>query len=180
MDNLAGLLTFEEMSLKAMIATHKKALEISEVADGWGCGPIVSNFAGLQGAFFWLLGKQVRTPGRYQVDPGDGFDGPTHETFHPTVRLRRDKVKSWAPASLNGWSLKKRPASDNKGWSWVNHSQVMHEHQMSMEKISVACDDIHGGGCHFKLMDSLSRTMCPKDILADLDYDNGVTNRCAK
>ncbi|KAH6693470.1 hypothetical protein F5X68DRAFT_247741 [Plectosphaerella plurivora] len=167
-DNLSGLLTFEATAIEALIHTHKKALEISPVANGWGCGPIVSNFAGLQGKFFYLLGKQDRTPGRYQLIPGNGFDGPTFESFHPTVRVRRDKVKEWQPGSLKGWNLK-RPQSSGKGWSWTRNAQVLPEFQMSRKPIDVACEGIHGGGCRFEQMPSLSRTLCPKDVLAYLD-----------
>jgi hypothetical protein len=59
-DNLSGMLTFEEMAIKKLIKEHHDALvennARNNVINGWGCGPIVSNFAGLQGAF---LGSKI-------------------------------------------------------------------------------------------------------------------------
>jgi hypothetical protein len=170
-DNLSGMLTFEEDAIKNFIkqyydsqADNKAKGSINE----WGCGPIVSNFAGLQGAFFRLLGKQDRTPGGYPRDAGDGVEGATNEYVHPIVRVRKLKVNSYSPASLAGFRLEE--PDDGAGWKWVKKGvQALPEYVLHPEKtISLAFE----GG--YKTSSSLSRLLCPKALLQDLDRDNGL------
>ncbi|KAG7115356.1 hypothetical protein HYQ45_016338 [Verticillium longisporum] len=85
-DNVSGMLTFDEDAISGVIEQHRRALNANGIPRGWGCGKIVSNFAGLQGAFFRLLGQQDRTPGAYPRDSGDGAGGATNECFHPIVK----------------------------------------------------------------------------------------------
>lgn len=171
---MSGLLTFEEVAIAAVVESHKKALEENSIANGWGCGPIVSNFTGLLGAFFRVLGKRDRTPGQYQLDPGNGISGPTNEYFHPTVRLRKTQVQSWAPASLNGWSPKE--PTGNKGWSWVKQgTQAIPEYQLPDTEMSIAYENAEGG-TEFKLAGSLSRLICPKEVLLELDRYSGAVS----
>src|ERR1700710_2678912 len=98
------MLTFEGAALNELIKQHQVALEgnnaKNNISNGWGCGPIVSNFSGLQGAFFRIIGKQDRTPGNYQRVPGDGIDGATNEYFHPIARIRKSKLSNYNPMSL--------------------------------------------------------------------------------
>lgn len=174
MDNLSGMLTFEEMAINKLIKEHHDALvennARNNVINGWGCGPIVSNFAGLQGAFFRVLGKRDRTPGGYPRDAGDGICGATNEYFHPITRIRKSKLSNYNPASLNGYALQE--PDGNAGWQWVKNGvaavpeYVMHPNK----KMSLAVY----GKSEYKEADSLSRLLCPPSVLADLDRDNSV------
>jgi hypothetical protein len=171
-DNLSGMVTFEEAAIEVFIKQHQQALAENNtknnVTNGWGCGPIVSNFSGLQGAFFRILGKQDRTPGNYPQAPGEGIDGATNEYFHPIARIRKSKLSNYHPISLYGYSLE-QPDSD-AGWVWNKKGgQAVPEYVMLPEKkMSV----VHEGG--YKTTSSLSRLLCPKILLADLDRDNGM------
>lgn len=146
---------------------------MDRLANGWGCGPIVSDFAGIQGAFFRLLGKQDRTPGDYPRDPGDGADGATNEYFHPLVRIREERVRSWDPVPMRGWNS--QPPSEDRGWVWVKEGvQSLPEYVMRPEKVmSLAYDD--AGVTKFKNGQSLSRMLCPMDILMQIDRENGLS-----
>ncbi|EEA28808.1 hypothetical protein TMatcc_002841 [Talaromyces marneffei ATCC 18224] len=173
-DNLSGMLTFEEIAINKLIKQHHDALvennAKNNVINGWGCGPIVSNFAGLQGAFFRALGKQDRTPGSYPRDAGDGISGATNEYFHPITRIRKSKLSNYHPASLNGYALQEPDGT--AGWQWVkNGVAAIPEYVLRPEKtMSLA---VYGTG-EYKNVDSLSRLLCPAAVLADLDRDNGV------
>jgi hypothetical protein len=166
------MLTFEEAAINVFIQQHQHALAENNtknnVTNGWGCGPLVSNFSGLQGAFFRILGKQHRTPGNYPQAPGDGIGGATNEYFHPIARIRKSKLSNFNPMSLYGYSLEE-PDGD-AGWKWVKKGgQAVPEYVMRPEKkMSV----VHEGG--YKTTRSLSRLLCPTILLADLDRDNGV------
>lgn len=166
------MLTFEEVAIKVLIQQHQYALAENntknKVTDGWGCGPIVSNFSGLQGTFFRILGKQDRTPGNYPRGPGDGSGGATNEYFHPIARIRKSKLSNYSPMSLYGYSLEE-PDGD-AGWRWDKKGgQAIPEYVMRPEKkMSV----VHQGD--YKTTGSLSRLLCPKVLLAGLDRDNGV------
>lgn len=166
------MLTFEDAAIKMLIEEHRRALNAIKIPNGWGCGPIVDNFSGLQGAFFWLLGKQDRTPGGYPRDPGDGTSGATNESFHPMVRIRTDKVKGYRPASLKGYSLE---YSDERArWQWAKKTgQAVPEWVMSPEKtMSLAYEE--DGVVKFRDESCLSRVLCPKSILMNLDRLNGM------
>ncbi|KAJ6109358.1 hypothetical protein N7486_001592 [Penicillium sp. IBT 16267x] len=171
-DNLSGMLTFEEVAIELLIKQHKHALadinSQNNVTNGWGCGPIVSNFSGLQGAFFRILGKQDRTPGNYPRAPGEGIGGATNEYFHPIARIRKISLPNYNPMSLYGYSLEE-PDGD-AGWKWVRTGgHAVPEYVMRPEKkMSV----VHEGG--YRNTRSLSRLLCPNTLLADLDRDNGV------
>ncbi|CAI6089129.1 unnamed protein product [Clonostachys chloroleuca] len=170
-DNLSGMLSFEDAAIKTLIEDHRRALNAINIANGWGCGPIVDNFSGLQGVFFWLLGKKDRTPGAYPRDPGDGTDGATNEYFHPIVRIRKNNL-NFTPASLQGYSVEK--LDDSTGWKWVKRGvHAVPEYVMSPEKkMSVAYEE--GETVKYRIQESLSRLLCPTSILVDLDNDNGI------
>ncbi|GAM40357.1 hypothetical protein TCE0_038r12648 [Talaromyces pinophilus] len=173
-DNLSGMLTFEDTAIEQLIKQHHEALvennARSNVINSWGCGPIISNFSGLQGAFFRVLGKKDRTPGSYLRDAGDGVGGATNEYFHPTIRIRKSKLSNYKPESLNGYALQE---PDGKaGWWWVKKGvPAIREYVLRPEKkMSLA---VYGKD-EYKNVDSLSRLLCPPTVLADLDRDNGV------
>ncbi|PON19953.1 hypothetical protein TGAM01_v211181, partial [Trichoderma gamsii] len=44
-DNLSGMLSFEDAAIKTLIEDHRRALNAINIANGWGCGPIVDNFS---------------------------------------------------------------------------------------------------------------------------------------
>lgn len=168
------MLTFEENAINSIVQQHQRALNSNRIPNGWGCGPIVSNFSGLQGAFFRLLGQQDRTPGEYPRDPGDGVDGATNESFHPTVRIRRDKVKSWFPKPVQGWDLKE-PHSET-GWTWEKQGlQAIPEYAIRAENMSLSYEE--GGTVRYKVAKPLSRVLCPRDIMLDLDRDSKVSSQ---
>ncbi|KPM39236.1 hypothetical protein AK830_g7343 [Neonectria ditissima] len=169
-DNVSGMLTFQEDTINVVIEQHR--LAINSLADGWGSGPIVDDFAGIQGAFFRLLGRQDRTPGHYSRDPGDGTSGATNESFHPMVRIRERKVKSWSPTSMEGWALSE--PDEKRGWIWVRQGvQPLPEYVMRPNrKMSLAYHEV--GVTKFKFGESLSRLLCPRNIMLELDRDNGI------
>lgn len=173
-DNLSGMLTFEDTAIEQLIKQHHEALvennAKNNITKGWGCGPIVSNFSGLQGAFFRVLGKKERTPGSYLRDAGDGVGGATNEYFHPTIRIRKSKLPKYNPESLNGYALQE--PDGRTGWWWLKQGvPAMREYVLRPEKkMSLA---VYGKG-EYKNVDSLSRLLCPPTVLAELDRDNGV------
>ncbi|KAH6626763.1 hypothetical protein B0J18DRAFT_365139 [Chaetomium sp. MPI-SDFR-AT-0129] len=175
-DNLSGMLTFDDVMIKSLVEKHRRALNrnnsTTNLSNGWGCGPIVDNFAGLQGAFFRLLGRQDRTPGGYPRDPGDGATGATNESFHPIVRVRKRKLSNYNPVSLRGYSAQEPSGSD--GWKWVKGQlRALPEYVLRPERrMSVAYEE--EGSVKYKTQESLSRLLCPPDILADLDRENKI------
>lgn len=171
------MLTFDEDAIETIVQNHQHAINRIAHTNGWGCGPIIDNFFGLQGAFFRLLGKQERTPGNYPRDPGDGTDGATNEFFHPTVRIRRSKVPKWNPTPLQGYELQEPDSTT--GWRWSRRDRrPVREYEMSKKKtMSLAYQD--GQAIGYKTGGSLSRRLCPKNILSDLDRDNAMADRAA-
>lgn len=168
-DNLSGMLSFDEDAINTLIEQHRRALNSNGIPNGWGCGPIVSNFSGLQGSFFRVLGKQDRTPGEYRKDAGDGGSGETNEYFHPTIRIRKTKVESWSPNPMRGWAITE--PDGEAGWKWVkNGVQEIPEYVLRTNGMSLAYND--RGVVRHKVSKSLSRLLCPKDVLADLDRDS--------
>ncbi|KAK2923214.1 protein of unknown function DUF2235 [Fusarium oxysporum f. sp. vasinfectum] len=170
-DNLSSMLTFEDAAIKTLIEEHRRALNSIKITSGWGCGPIFDNFSGLQGLFFWLLGKKDRAPGTYPRDPGDGTSGATNEYFHPITRIRKDNL-NYNPVSLQGYAIERPDGSE--GWKWVKRGvQPIPEYVMRPEKkMSVAYEE--GGRVKYRVKESLSRLLCPENILLDLDRDNGI------
>ncbi|RKK75129.1 hypothetical protein BFJ69_g7878 [Fusarium oxysporum] len=170
-DNLSNMLTFEDAAIKILIKEHHRALNSINIPSGWGCGPIVNNFSGLQGLFFWLLGKKDREPGSYPRDPGDGTSGATNEYFHPITRIRKE-ILGYNPMPLRGYSIERPHGS--AGWKWVKSGvQSIPEYVMHPEKkMSVAYEE--NGRVNYRVESSLSRLLCPENILLDLDRDNGI------
>lgn len=162
------MLTFESAAIKIVIEEHAGALKNIEPTDGWGCGSIINNFAGASGAFFWLLGRKDRTPGVNSLPPSNGTEGATNEYFHPIARIRQEKLK-YKPKPLDKYAPK-----SGGGWVWASEEgQTVPEYVMRPEKkMTVAYEE--GGRMRFGVGDSLSRLLCPKSILADLDRVNGI------
>ncbi|KAJ6111276.1 hypothetical protein N7486_003511 [Penicillium sp. IBT 16267x] len=177
-DNLSGMLTFEGVIIEELIQRHRAA-RVERLAPDqedyeWGCGHIESNFAGLQGAFFRGLGKQDRTPGSYPQVPGDGTSAhTTNESFHPIARIRKTKLSpSYSPAALSGY-VNERAGDDacQAGWQWVKKGiPAVPEYILHPEKEMAVSHNFEYVKQH-----SLSRSLCPRDLLADLDQQNGVT-----
>lgn len=169
------MLTFEDTAIKLLIEQHRRALDGNPIPNGWGCGPIVDNFAGFQGTFFRLLGRQDRTPGDYPRDPGDGAAGATNEYFHPTVRIRKTHVANWNPPPLKGYILEE-PDGSGSGWRWArNGVQAVPEYVMRPEKtMSVSYEDANGT-VRYGVQNSLARLLCPPNILLSLDEANLIT-----
>ena len=168
------MLTFEETAINLLLDEHQHALDRNTaISDAWGCGPIVDNFSGIQGKFFWALGRQDRTPGAYPQDPGDNKGGATNEFFHPIVRMRKGRVANWNPPPMQGYV----PTANNgtQGWRWEKTGiQAVPEYVMAREKMmSVAIEE--DKVVKFGVAESLSRRLCPPNILLDLDRENGVT-----
>ncbi|KAH7325576.1 hypothetical protein B0I35DRAFT_493425 [Stachybotrys elegans] len=179
MDNLSEMLTFDLDTIRFIIAKHKRALNridnsVERLSNGWGCGPIVSNFFGLQGFFFWLLGKQDRTPGNYPRDSGDGTAGATNEYFHPMVRIRKLKLSCrYNPEALQGYVLVE-PHGD-VGWTWAKSDKAVPEYMLRRRPMSVAF--MEHERLQFGSTESLSRILCPRDILEGLDSANRMVGR---
>jgi hypothetical protein len=170
-DNLSSRLTFEDIAIEEFIKQHHDALvennARNNIFNGWGCGSIVSNFAGLQVVFFRLLGKQNRTPGSYPQESGDG-----NEHFHPNTRIRKTKLSNYNPASLYGYALQE--PSGKAGWQWVKKSvPAMPKYVLRPEKKTSLA--VYGKD-EYRNVDSLSRLLCPQNVLADLDRDNGMVH----
>jgi len=160
------MLTFEDAAIKMIIEQHRRALNANKISNGWGCGPIVDNFSGLEGAFFWFLGRRDRTTG------SDETSGITNEYFHPITRIRKSKLSPYHPPPLRGYSLEE--PGDGTGWKWVKQGvQDVPEYVIHPAKVmSVAYKD--GETMKFRIEESLSRRLCPNSILSDLDRDNGT------
>jgi hypothetical protein len=179
-DNLSGMLTFENVIIEELIQQHRaartehNALD-QEADDDWGCGYIRSNFAGLQGAFFRGLGKQDRTPGNYSQLPGDDKSGhATNEYFHPIVRIRKTNLSpSYSPAALAGFVIE-GPDGDGGGqigWRWIKNgiSPGLPEYVLRPDKKMTVKHDLD-----YVTRSNLSRALCPKSLLVDLDRHNHV------
>jgi len=166
------MLTFKDGAIKSLVKEHQRALDGNGVSNGWGCGPILDNFAGLEGLFFRLLGRMDRTPGSYPRDPGDGSSGSTNEYFHPILRVRRMKLPRYNPRALQGYSSEE--PSDIGGWKWAkNGVESIPEFVMDPQKtMNVAYDD--EDVVRYRTEESMSRRLCPRDILRDLDRDNQI------
>lgn len=169
LDNLSGMLTFEAASIEMLIREHQFALNTIDIKNGWGCGPIADNFSGLQGAFFRLLGRKDRTPGN---NSDKDTTGATMESIHPVTRIRKIKLQNYNPVPLQGFQLTEPDGS--AGWKWVKTGmQAVPEYVMRPQKtMSLAYQD--KGQVKYRVEQSLSRLLCPKSILADLDRDNGI------
>ncbi|SMR55017.1 unnamed protein product [Zymoseptoria tritici ST99CH_1E4] len=172
-DNVSQMLTFEKTAIDALIQEHSQALASIRISNGWGCGKIIDNFSGLTGALFRLLGICVRTPGGYDRDPGDGTSGSTEESFHPIVRVRRAKVPRWQPPALKGFEL----LEQGKSSEWVKRgARSLPEYVLLPSKrMSVSIRD-QTGDARYTTIDSMSRTLCPAAILAELDEANSTVN----
>ena len=90
------MLTFERDAIDDLVKEHNTALSVIKTTNGWGCGPLVDNFSGVQGFLWRVLGKKDRTP-------GDETGGPTDEYIHPITRVRKDRV-DYKPVSLQGYA----------------------------------------------------------------------------
>ncbi|KAJ0132643.1 Uncharacterized protein HZ326_24263 [Fusarium oxysporum f. sp. albedinis] len=169
-DNLSGMLTFEDTAIEALIEEHRRVLN----THSWGCGPIIDNFSGLTGAFFRLLGKKDRTPGACARDQGDGTSVNTKESFHPITRIRKDNL-NYEPASLQVYAHER--CDDSKGWRWNKEGLLsIPEYYMCPDKkMTVAYKE--GGSVKYDVKESLSRLLCPGDTLLELDRDNEGNRR---
>ncbi|KAJ5150871.1 uncharacterized protein N7482_010123 [Penicillium canariense] len=181
-DNLSGMLAFEEVVVDDLIQQHQdaraKRISADHLGDNsWGCGPIVSNFAGVEGAFFRVLGVQDRTPGNYPPTQGQQPETrDTNESFHPIVRVRKTILTSqYRPAALTGYTFErpKGPQGARAGWYWDKKGMApaIPEFVLRPEKKLLVAN-----GTGYAYRDSLSRTMCPEHLLVDLDQDNGVAD----
>lgn len=165
------MISFEESAINTITEEHRRALEAIGPTNNWGCGPMGDNYIGLRGAFFKALGTKNRTPGQYQPAAENNSNGDTNEYFHPITRIRHDSL-NYEPASLRGLSLQKPTAG--AGWRWArNDQQFVPEYIMRPEKtMSLRYEE--SGTTKYRLTGSLSRIMCPKNVLLELDKDNSV------
>jgi hypothetical protein len=178
-DNLSGMLAFEGVIIEEIIQKHLAARaernSLAQQKDNWGCGYIRSNFAGLLGAFFRGLGKQDRTPGNYPQVPGDDKSArTTEESFHPIARIRKTKLAGgYSPAALGGYVIEGpgNGSGGQTGWQWVKKdvSLAVPEYVLLPDKKMTVTHNLD-----FVSRPSLSRTLCPKSRLADLDRHNGI------
>lgn len=160
-DNVSGMLTFENSAIDTLLEDHRKAISHSTGPAGWGCGWIIDNFAGWQGKVFQLLGQSTRTPGGYAVQ--DTVNGDANESMHPMVRYRKHNVPSWKPPSLEGF----RPATGPDGhWTFSGRSPVP-EYPMSSHGLSVMIEN-QDGSMEFGFRESLARSLCPQSVLEEL------------
>jgi hypothetical protein len=102
-----------------------------------------------------------------------------HEYFHPIMRIRKRKLENYKPVALEGYSEQEPDGS--KGWTWVKGQfPALPEYILDPGKLmTVAYQD--GGSVKYKTRESMSRSLCPPDILADLDRGNriGVASKAA-
>ncbi|OKP07000.1 hypothetical protein PENSUB_6117 [Penicillium subrubescens] len=178
-DNLSGMLTFESVIIEELIQKHRAARAernaLGQQNDDWGCGYIRSNFAGLQGAFFRGLGKQDRTPGNYPEVPRDDKSAcTTKESFHPIARIRKTNLApSYSPAALAGYVIEGPGdgSGGQTGWQWAKKDVLlaMPEYVLRPEKKMTVTHN-----SDYVSRPSLSRALCPKNLLADLDRHNGI------
>ncbi|KAJ5682302.1 hypothetical protein N7462_005467 [Penicillium macrosclerotiorum] len=178
-DNLSGMLTFESVIIEELIQQHRASQAernaLDQKDDSWGCGYIKSNFAGLKGTFFRVLGKQDRTPGNYpQVSGDDKSARTTNESFHPIARIRKTNLSpDYTPAALAGYVIE-GPGDDGgsqTGWQWIkkDDSLALPEYVLRPDQRMTVMHELE-----YETRPSLSRSMCPKSLLADLDRHNGI------
>jgi hypothetical protein len=174
------MLTFESVIIEELIQKHRaeraERNTPGQQNDDWGCGPITSSFAGLQGAFFRALGKQDRTPGNYPQVPGDDQSArTTKEFFHPIARIRKiNLAASYSPTALAGFVIggPGDGSGGQTGWQWVKRDDLLAVPEYVLrpdKKMTVAHHS------NYVSRPSLSRALCPESLLADLDRHNGIT-----
>lgn len=73
---------------------------------------------------------------------------------------------------MHGWTLSE--PDEKRGWIWVKQGvQPLSEYVMREDKrMSLMYNE--AGAIKFKVGESLSRLLCPRNILLELDRDNGI------
>ncbi|KAF4974178.1 hypothetical protein FZEAL_8883 [Fusarium zealandicum] len=103
--------------------TGLKKADVRKISDeaisGWATGPIVDSFTGVMIA----AGSVDRTPGRYEKDKKGSDLGKTYEMIHPCVRYRMNKMSSYKPKALSGFSR----AAEGEGYVWKKGSVTIPE-----------------------------------------------------
>ncbi|KAF9775871.1 hypothetical protein IL306_005997 [Fusarium sp. DS 682] len=125
--------------------------------------------------FAWMAsGKKDRTPGACARDQDDGTSGNTKESFHPITRIRKDNL-NYEPASLQGYAPERLDGS--RGWSWNKGGppSIPEYYMRPDKKMTVAYKE--GGSVKYDVKESLSRLLCPRDALLELDRDNEGNRR---
>lgn len=165
------MLTFEKPAIDEICEKHRggspglNECRKKEHRSAWGCQTIASNFAFLTGWFFRLVGKQVRTPGRYGSSLG--------ESVHPIARLCRDHA-SRTSYPLKSFTTTAGPAGI--GYLWLDGNMVsipeyvLEKKGMVVEKFGPLAADVS----RYAFVNSLSRRLCEGEILAGLDQANGM------
>ncbi|KAF7193242.1 hypothetical protein HII31_05468 [Pseudocercospora fuligena] len=162
-DNLSKMLTFENNTIESLIEEHEFALQQNGIPNGWGCGRILDNFSGLQGKFFQVLGTTVRTPARYVQDAGSAMPGVTNESIHPMARIRKARLgRNWSPPALEDFAV---PSAAAEGWEGrTGGVPTVPEYSMSTDK-TMTVSYPTGTTPSFGTRKSLSRTLCPRELL---------------
>lgn len=174
-DNVSGMLTFTDSAILELVHNHERALnnvnDRRNIHNGWGCGPIVDNFSGIEGLVFRVFGASVRTPAQYE--------GRTEEYIHPLARIREQKLQhiaAWQPPSLKHFEVRE-PDGKGQGWRWAKDElTVLPEWIMDNRKMSVRLGE-NGSATFGWKKTGLSRLLCPDDVLRELDDGNKHVHR---
>jgi hypothetical protein len=122
--------TFLELFKEKSLYPERKQDESAPEDLGWGLSALHDE---MKGSFaYTVAGGIVRKPGQYYVaerwttPKGKKVPYVTNEYMHPSVRLRRIKLKEkWQPEALAGFKLKLRPEEEtNQPDDWVWEKQV--------------------------------------------------------
>lgn len=104
----------------------------------------------------------------------DTSDRSTNESFHPIARIRKTRLSPhYSPAALAGYVVQ-GPSDDycgQAGWQWIKNRILpsVPEYVLCPDKKMTVMHNLD-----YVTRSSLSRALCQKSLLADLDRDNGI------
>ncbi|CEL08446.1 hypothetical protein ASPCAL11596 [Aspergillus calidoustus] len=162
-DNLSGMITFAGDVIDDLVVEHEK---LCGIYNGWGCGAVVDNPAGLVKGLAWeLFLKKDRTLGDYEYTDSLGtsmdrvYRSQT-ETFHRMVRVRKEKLPGgYNLGSLDGFELMQQ-GRDGGNWYWVKYDKEIPEDEMNPDK-SMTVSYRQDGLVNYKHREPMSVLLCP-------------------
>lgn len=157
------MLAFEADPINDICRKHRHGLPGSTVCTthpgAWGCQSIASNFQFLIGWGFRLLGKQVRTPGRYgNVNQNIG------ESIHPIARLCKTNA-SRTPYPLREFNLASRTGPTRHLWRKSSNISIPEFVVQNKRMVTVAFGGAGGATPAYQVVQGLSQRLCQGPLL---------------